>query len=407
MADSNSTLLHRRHVLGGIAGMTALANAGVARAATSGQPVRIGSTLALTGPLAQTALVHKISAEIFVEQLNAGNGLLGRPVEWILYDDQSKPEVTRSLYEKLITVDKVDLVMGPYATSAILASVGVAQRYNKLLIQSSMGIPNLVTYEMAFPATPFGPEPAKTFPAKVFDMLAASKTPPKTVTILSSKFPSAQFMSNGAKELAEQRGLKVALHLEYEFGTRDFGAIAARVKDANADFLWVGALGLDGNQLLEALKKLDYVPPRHFYLYPAPGPLAALPEAKWSFSPGGVEEHPPFTSNPDLVKFAELYRERTSKAGLPYTQIDGQGTGQYSGWQMLAAAVNATKSLDDKTLAAWLRANKVNTLNGLVRFDNKYNHGDDQLKVRQLIDGKWLVVWPSEFAPPGVKITLP
>src|SRR5436305_469504 len=91
-------------------------------AATSGAPVRIGSTLALTGPLASTGIVHQIVGDIYVEQLNKKNGLLGRPVEWIVKDDQSKPELARTLYEQLITVDKVDLLMGPYATGAILSA---------------------------------------------------------------------------------------------------------------------------------------------------------------------------------------------------------------------------------------------------------------------------------------------
>src|SRR5688572_30193886 len=101
--------------------------AATAAAAPSGPPIRIGGTLALTGPLAATALLHKIAGEVYIEELNRGNGLLGRPVEWVLLDDQSKPEVTRSLYERLITVDKVDLLMGPYATGAIIAAMGVAQ----------------------------------------------------------------------------------------------------------------------------------------------------------------------------------------------------------------------------------------------------------------------------------------
>src|SRR5262245_51191394 len=103
-------------------------------AAPSGPPVRVGSSLALTGPLAATALVHKITGEIYVEQLNKKNGLLGRPVEWVLLDDQSKPDVARTLYERLITVDKVDLLIGPYATGAILSAMGVAQRYDKMLV---------------------------------------------------------------------------------------------------------------------------------------------------------------------------------------------------------------------------------------------------------------------------------
>jgi branched-chain amino acid transport system substrate-binding protein len=105
-------------VRGALVSLLVVAFALPAVAAPSGQPIRIGSTLALTGPLAPTALLHKIAGEIYIEELNKANGLLGRPVEWVLLDDQSKPDVTRSLYEKLITVDKVDLLMGPYATSA-------------------------------------------------------------------------------------------------------------------------------------------------------------------------------------------------------------------------------------------------------------------------------------------------
>ena len=73
-----------------------------------GKPLRIGSTLPLTGPLASLAIIHKVTAEICIEDLNRRGGLLGRPVEWVLRDDQSKPELTRTLYEQLITADKVD-----------------------------------------------------------------------------------------------------------------------------------------------------------------------------------------------------------------------------------------------------------------------------------------------------------
>src|SRR5678815_5517932 len=103
-------------------------------AAPSGPPVRIGSTLALTGPLAATGLVHKIVGEIYVENLNRKNGLLGRPVEWVLLDDQSKPDVARTLYERLVTIDKVDLLLGPYATANILSAMAVAQRYGRTLV---------------------------------------------------------------------------------------------------------------------------------------------------------------------------------------------------------------------------------------------------------------------------------
>ena len=160
-----------------------------AAAATSGPPVRIGSTLALTGPLSATALIHKLTGEIFVEELNKKDGLLGRPVEWIVKDDQSKPDLARTLYEQLITVDKVDLLMGPYATGNILSAMGVAQRYNKMLVHHTMGIPSLAKYDMQFPAWSVGPNPEMTVPNTVFDALAATPKAPKTIAIVTSKFP--------------------------------------------------------------------------------------------------------------------------------------------------------------------------------------------------------------------------
>jgi ABC-type branched-subunit amino acid transport system substrate-binding protein len=376
-------------------------------AAPTGPPVRVGSSLALTGPLAATALVHKITGEIYVEELNKKNGLLGRPVEWVLLDDQSKPDVARTLYERLITVDKVDLLLGPYATGAILSAMGVAQRYDKMLIHHTFGIPHLAKYERHFPTWAMGPEPGQTVPNRLFDALAATPKPPKTIAIVTDKFPSVHFLSLGAREVAQKRGLREVLFLEFEFGTRDFGPIAARVKDANPDFLWMGAIGLDGNQLLDALKKIDYTPKSHFYLYPAPGPLAKPPEGKGALAATVFEDHPPFTNNPVAAEFVKLFRERATKAGLPYTAVDTQAAASYTAWQLLEASVTANKSLDDKVLAQWLKTNRVDTISGNLRFDGPNNYGDDLTKVKQVQDGKWLVVWPKEYAAPGAQLIIP
>lgn len=395
----------RRRVLAGIVGAGAsLASPVILRAAPSGKPVRVGGTLSLTGFLAQTASIHKIAAEIMVEEINARDGFLGRPAEYVLLDDQSKPDVARSLYEKLITVDKVDLIMGPYATAPILAAMGVAQRYGKLIIQSSMGIPKLQTYAMAFPATPFGPEPDKTYPNVILDAMASLPAPPRSIVVLTSKFPSAQFMAQGMRAQAEKRGVKVPLYLEYESGNRDFGAIAARVKEADADFLWVGSLGLESNQILEALRKLDYKPKNSFHLYPAPGPLALSPDGNLVWSSTFLEPDEPFMSRPGMKKIAELYKERATKANLPYPIIDAQAAGMIASWQILEQGVNGAKSLEDKQIAAWLKKSVVTTVYGPTRFDGLYNHGAPAQLIRQVQDKTWKVVWPREFAAPGVKL---
>ena len=116
--------IDRRSIVKSIASALGLFGFGASNIAfsQSSSPIRIGGTLALTGPLSATGLVHKIVSDIAIEDLNKRGGLLGRKVEYILKDDQSKPDITRTLYEQLITNDKVDLIIGPYATQGILSA---------------------------------------------------------------------------------------------------------------------------------------------------------------------------------------------------------------------------------------------------------------------------------------------
>jgi ABC-type branched-subunit amino acid transport system substrate-binding protein len=399
-----STSIKRRAALTAAAVVLGSATLLPSTAIAQNTPIRIGSTLALTGPLSATALVHKLVGEIYVEQLNKRGGLLGRQVEWSVKDDQSKPDLARTLYEQLVTADKVDLLMGPYATGAILSAMGVAQRYNKLLVHHTLGVPSLAKYDMQFPAWSLGSDPAKTVPNTVVDALASLPKPPKTVAIVTSKFPSIHFLSLGARDVLKQRGITEVLFLEWDFGNRDFGPIANRVKDAKADFVWVGAIGLDGNLLLDAMKKIDYAPPLHFHLYPSPGPMLQAAEANGAMSVTIFESHAPFTNNAGAAEFVQIFKDRATKAGLPDTSVETQAAASYTAWQILEAGVTATKSLDDKTIGAWLKKNRVDTIQGKLRFDGAYNFGDDLMRVKQVQNGKWAVVWPTAYAAPGTKL---
>ena len=336
--------------------------------------IRVGSTLSLTGPLAGTAVMHKIAGEIFIELLNKRGGLLGRPVEWIVKDDQSKPDLARTLYEQLISGDNVDLLMGPYATANSLAAMGVAQRNGKVLITNSFGIPSLAKYDMHFPA------------------------------YVTSKFPSVVFLSVGAREVFKKRGLREALWLEWEFGNRDFGPIASRLKEANADVVWVGSIGPESIQLLEAMNKIDYKPKIHFHLYPTPGPLAQSPLAANALSVSTFEQHAPFTNNPAYAEVFKMYNERAAKANFPDTAFEIQAANAYTGWQFLEAGVKGAGSLEDAKIAAFLKKNRVDTIIGKVRFDGPNNYGDDLNRIKQLQGGKWLVVHPKDSAFPGSKL---
>ena len=399
----------RRRVLASGAALLSGAAFGPLARAQSGAPVRIGSTLGLTGPLAPNALIHRTAGEIYVDDLNGRGGLLGRKVEWIVRDDQSRPDVARTLYEQLVTVENVDLLLGPYGTASILSAMGVAQRHGKLLLHNSFGTPSLAKYDMQFPTSGGAGDPENVWPNLVYAAAKQAPTPPKTVAIVTSKFPSLHFVSVGARQQAKKHGLKEVLFLEWEFGNRDFGPIASRIKDANPDFVWFGVIGLEGVLLLDALKKLDYKPPMHFYMFPAPGPMAKVPEAQGAMAFTTFEEHPPFLDNAAARKFVEEFHVRGKKVGLPDTSVDLQASIAYATWQVLEAAVKGANSLQDKALAAWLRKNSVDTIMGKLYWEGRYNYvmGKDLYKVKQLQDGKWRVVWPTEFAEPGTKVIGP
>ena len=108
--------------------LTVLPGAAAAAEEASGEPIVVGSSLSLTGAFAPTGAIHKLAGDLFVEQLNESGGLLGRPVEWLVLDDESDQAQVASLYERLINQEGVDLIMGPYATPLILSASGVAER---------------------------------------------------------------------------------------------------------------------------------------------------------------------------------------------------------------------------------------------------------------------------------------
>ena len=229
------------NVIRQIAAAALLALAGTAQA-----DITIGVSLPLTGPASGLGIPMNNQFKLWPQTI------AGEKVNLIILDDASDPGKGVSNTSRFLTEDKVDLIMGPYATPNIVSAMGVAQRYGKMLIHHTMGIPSLAKYDMQFPAWSVGPNPETTVPNNLFDALAASPKPPKTIAVVTSKFPSVYLMSVGAREVAKKRGLQEVLFLEWEFGNKDYGPIANRVKDAKPDFVFVGAIGFVKFQQISA-----------------------------------------------------------------------------------------------------------------------------------------------------------
>src|SRR5918992_2975954 len=250
-------------------------------------PIVVGSTLPLTGALAATGVIHQIAGEQFIARLNESGGLLGRQVEWTVFDDESDQANVATLYERLITEEEVDLIMGPYATPFIISAMAIAERHGYVMPQHTAVLAPLMTYECQFPGWSIGPTPNEFVPEQLYEALATLDSPPQSIVFVTNQSGSTDFITHGqadvedpdAISIAEEAGLEVLADIGYPPGNDDWSAIAAQIRDLSPDFVMMNSLGVESVGLVEAMEQLGYRPPLMFSLFPAPGPLLGLGEA--------------------------------------------------------------------------------------------------------------------------------
>ncbi len=151
----------------------ALAGATAPASAQSGDPIKIGFSLALTGPLAPNGKQALLGAKIWEEEINAKGGLLGRKVELVNYDDQSNPANVPGIYTKLLDADKVDLVIGPYGTNLNAPALPVVMQKGKTFIGFfALDVNAEFHYPKYFSMLPTGPKPREAFTEGFFQVAA-------------------------------------------------------------------------------------------------------------------------------------------------------------------------------------------------------------------------------------------
>ena len=168
--------------------------------ARAADPIKVGFSMALTGAVAQNGKQLIIALELWRDDVNAHGGLLGRPVELVYYDDQSNPANVPGIYTKLITVDKVDLLLGPYATNMAAPAVPVIMAHNMTTISIlAIGVNRHFHYSRYFDMIPVGPEGTKAFSRGFFELAAAQKPKPQTVAILAADAEFSKTSADGAR----------------------------------------------------------------------------------------------------------------------------------------------------------------------------------------------------------------
>lgn len=376
----------------------------------SGDPIVVGSTLSLTGAFGATGIIHKIAGEEFVDRLNANGGLLGRPVEWKLLDDESDASKVGQLYERLITQDQVDLIMGPYATPNILAAMPVAERHGYILPQHTAVLAPQLTYACQFPGWSIGATPNAFVPTEVFDALDSLETTPEKVALVTSQSGSAAFVTDGYGDdttgftsIAPERGYDVVLDVHYPPTTTDWGPLATQIRDADPDVLINNSLGVDTVNLLTAMKQLGYTPPLTFTLFPAPGPLLELGDlAQDVMSVSLFEPNDALLENldPEATEIANDFTTRAEAEDVPYPVFETQAVASWNAWQILTEAAAGADSLDGQAMCDYLHENGVDTtFTGHLDFDpEKNNFWEPRQQLKQIQGDQWVVVWDKELA---------
>jgi branched-chain amino acid transport system substrate-binding protein len=380
--------------------------------ARAADPIKVGFSMALTGGVAQNGKQLIIALELWRDDVNAHGGLLGRPVELVYYDDQSNPGNVPGIYTKLISVDKVDLLLGPYATNMAAAAVPVIMEHNMTTISMlAIGVNRHFNYARYFDMIPVGPEGTKAFSRGFFELAAAQNPKPQTVALIAGDAEFSKTAVDGARENATAYGFKIVYDQSYPPSTTDFAPVVRAVQAANPDIVFVAAYPPDTVGIVRAASEIGLTPKMFggtmigLLITPIKlqlGPILDGIVIMQSFVPA-----PPFDF-PGVADVLKRYREQA--AGQ---KIDPFGHAfvpfGYAAGQVLAQAVDGTGSLDHAKIADYIHAHTFHTVVG----DISYNKAGEWSKARNVFtqfqnvtagdldqfgNGKVEpILWPPEF----------
>ena len=357
----------------------ALAGLSLAIAATIGfasaqsqEPIKIGFSMALTGPLAANGKQALLGAKIWEETVNKKGGLLGRQVKLVYYDDQSNPSTVPGIYTKLLDVDKVDLVVGPYATAMIAPAMPVVIQKKKTFIGLfGLAVNSEFNYPNYFAMIPAGPNAKPAFTEGLFQVAAAQNPKLKTVAIVAADLEFSHNAAEGARENAKKYGFKVVYDRKYPPSTTDFSPIVRSIQASNPDVVVICSYPLDSVGMVLAINEAGYKPKM------VGGAMVGLQATVFKQKLGPLlngfinyETWVPSMTTPTADAFLKEYQSRAKAEGVDPLGYY-LGTWGYAYLEVLGDAVAATKSISDDKIADYLRKNTVKTIMGDIKFGAK------------------------------------
>jgi branched-chain amino acid transport system substrate-binding protein len=385
-----------------IAGAAVAAVAGAAFVMTANaqtkEPIKIGFSMAQTGPLGPNGKQALLGMKIWEDETNAKGGLLGRPVKLVYYDDQSNPSTVPGIYTKLLDVDKVDLILSGYATNMVAPAMPIAiQRKKTFISLFALDANSEFHYKNYFSVLPTGPDTKPSFTEGLFQV-AMKQTPKPTTVALTSE--DAEFSKNaceGARTNAKKYGVKIVYDKSFPPGTTDFSPIVRALQASNADIVIVCSYPLSSVGITLAVNEANYTP--KIIGGAMVGLQATVFKNKLGPKLNGIVNYETWVPSDKMMApaaaFFKTYQEQAKGAGVDPLGYYLGGWG-YAYVSMLGDAITATKSIDDEKIADWLRKANIKTIMG----DWKYGPGGEwtksgmmQVQYHGIKEGAGLETW--------------
>ena len=348
--------------------MLGLESAPVAAAPASGEPITIGVSLPLSGRFSEPGTAAQRGYEVWATMVNEAGGLLGRPIELSILDNNSDQDTAVADYEKLITVDQVDLVVGPFSSFLVIPTSEVAARYGYAFIEPAGGAPDVFTRGLTnlFFAQPGGSvTQGETFAAYILGL--PDDVRPQTFAVVSQDDPFTLGVVDTVRERLVEGGLELVFDEIYAPETTDFSSIAIQVADVDPDLVVGGTILEDSVGQARAYQEAGYQPRAAFFTtgpsLPGPFKEALGPATEGIFSAISWAPSTQDYQNQDmLAKYVEIYG---GEAG----DVAEDTANAFTVGQVLQQAVNNIQSIDNAALIEELHQGTYQTVVGDLSFD--------------------------------------
>jgi len=330
--------------------------------AQGGEPIKIGFSMAQSGSLAGAGQQSLLGAQIWEEDTNAKGGLLGRPVKLIYYDDQTNPGNVPGIYAKLLDVDKVDLVIGPYGTNLVAPTIPAVMQKGKVLVGLfALDANNEFHYPKYFSMLPSGPTPKDSFTDGFFQMAAAQNPKPQTVAIAAEDAEFSRNAADGGRNNIKKYGFKIVYDKNYPPSTTDFSPIIRAIQASNPDLVLICSYPNSSVGMLQSASELGLKPRM------MGGGMVGLQytaiKSKLKSKLNGIVNYETWVPSPKLMPvaadFFKKYQARAQGIDPLGYYLGGWG---YAYLQVLADGITGSKSINDDKIADYLRTHEFNTI---------------------------------------------